>query len=238
MIPLHAPCRSAAPSRGGRNRSGTGFTLMELMGVVCVIALLAGILYPVFSHARSKGRQINCLSHLYQIGMALQLYARDHDGRLPPAHNDFRPLAAPYLRSLTVLQCPDDSAASRYRELQSRSRPAAVAPAGSAPEPSGAVFSSYQYRGGLHIEDRPDIPVAGDWEFRHSDGASVLFLSGSVKWLNRMNWIPVAPGPRPLPPGIFPSRGLMPTPPLPPLGRQPLPGTSRRRGPEHTKRRP
>jgi hypothetical protein len=42
----------------------------------------------VFRAGREAARKTSCQSNLYQIGMALQMYARDHDGRLPKAHND------------------------------------------------------------------------------------------------------------------------------------------------------
>jgi prepilin-type N-terminal cleavage/methylation domain-containing protein len=158
-----------------------GFTIVELTVVVCIIAILAAILFPVFAQAREKARQVSCQSNLYQLGLALQMYARDHDGRLPPTHNDFRALAEGYLKEPEVLRCQTDPLAAR----------------------SAVEHASYQYRGGLSIEDRADIPIAAEWDFWHSEGAGVLYLSGSVKWNRARNWIPVAPGPRPLPPGVF-----------------------------------
>jgi len=60
-----------------------GFTLVELLVVVAVIAVLAAILLPVFAQAREKARQASCLSNERQLGAALQLYAQDHDERWP-----------------------------------------------------------------------------------------------------------------------------------------------------------
>src|SRR5205823_6104839 len=62
-----------------------GFTLVELLVVIAIIALLAGILFPVFAQAREKGRQTYCLSNLRQMGAAMMLYTEDHDGFYPPA---------------------------------------------------------------------------------------------------------------------------------------------------------
>lgn len=58
----------------GRPRnSKSGFTLTELLVVMGIIALLASIIYPVFSRAKEKARQIACMSNLRQIGEPLHV---------------------------------------------------------------------------------------------------------------------------------------------------------------------
>lgn len=64
-------------------RSRTGFTLIELLVVIAIIAILAAILFPVFSRARAKARQAACLSNLKQLGLAVQMYSQDWDEMLP-----------------------------------------------------------------------------------------------------------------------------------------------------------
>lgn len=60
-----------------------GFTLIELMVVVAVIAVLAGILLPALARAKEKAYQSNCLSNLKQIGLAINMYATENDDSLP-----------------------------------------------------------------------------------------------------------------------------------------------------------
>jgi len=58
-----------------------GFTLIELLVVIAIIAILAAILFPVFSQAREKARQTQCLNNMKNIGMATQQYVQDYDER-------------------------------------------------------------------------------------------------------------------------------------------------------------
>jgi prepilin-type N-terminal cleavage/methylation domain-containing protein/prepilin-type processing-associated H-X9-DG protein len=60
-----------------------GFTLIELLIVISIIALLAAILFPVFSRARESARRASCQSNLKQIGLGIMQYTQDYDERLP-----------------------------------------------------------------------------------------------------------------------------------------------------------
>jgi prepilin-type N-terminal cleavage/methylation domain-containing protein len=60
-----------------------GFTLVELLTVIGIIAVLSAILFPVFARARAKARQARCLSNLQQIGVAIETYVQDNHGFLP-----------------------------------------------------------------------------------------------------------------------------------------------------------
>ena len=60
-----------------------GFTLIEILVTVALIAVFAAVLSPVLSRVREKGRQTSCTSNLKQLGMAFTQYAQDYNDHFP-----------------------------------------------------------------------------------------------------------------------------------------------------------
>ncbi len=97
-------------------RKRQGFTLIELLVVIAIIAILAAILFPVFSKAREKARQTSCLSNVKQICLASQMYVSDWDETYP--HEDtvtwleeqyWPSQYEPYIKSWDIYYCPSES---------------------------------------------------------------------------------------------------------------------------------
>lgn len=69
------------------SKAEKGFTLMELLVVITIIAVLAALLMPVLSSAKARAQRTTCLNNLKQINTAMQLYAGDNHDTLPAAPN-------------------------------------------------------------------------------------------------------------------------------------------------------
>jgi prepilin-type N-terminal cleavage/methylation domain-containing protein/prepilin-type processing-associated H-X9-DG protein len=148
-----------------------GFTLIELLVVIGIVGLLAALLLPALSTARSHARIAQCQSNLRQIDMAVETYCQ-HFGGMIPAASATQPLsptnevwedapgapdglgvliAGQYLADPGVLFCPMDLTNSAQVDGPRIGKPAGLA--------GGDVYCSFLYRqqcvgtGPFHIEN-------------------------------------------------------------------------------------
>ncbi len=112
-----------------RTRRALGFTLIELLVVIAIIAILAAILFPVFTRAREMSKKTKCLSNLKQIGLAMNSYINDWSDRYPWATEDYvcpKPdnfvgtiprlgyAIKPYTKNEGIFHCPSDTGTVQF----------------------------------------------------------------------------------------------------------------------------
>ncbi len=107
-----------------RDNRPAGFTLIELLVVIAIIAILAAILFPVFSQAREKARSASCLSNNRQYLTAALMYVQDYDETFPfSAYLNGTCVATyywsldPYVKNKQITQCPTEPQAIRVVDL-------------------------------------------------------------------------------------------------------------------------
>ena len=99
-----------------RSRDGRAFTLIELLAVIGVIAMIAGLLLPALARAKEAGRAAACKNNLRQLSLAAATYSLDNKGRLPffldwlwTRTGDLTSgQLYPYLKNRNVYLCPTD----------------------------------------------------------------------------------------------------------------------------------
>ena len=106
----------------GTDRRSSGFTMVELLVVIGIIAALIAILLPALKGARDSAKRTQCLSNLRQIGIGVMTYAADSKGLIPytqqwdddivytnnghdPARDD-RPTLLSLVNDYHVFYCP------------------------------------------------------------------------------------------------------------------------------------
>jgi len=183
-----------------------GFTLIEILVVIAIIALLAAILFPVFARARAKARQAHCASNLKQLATAFEMYVTDYDDTYPGQPNGsggsgayggwiwyaaFGPPGAgyfdvtrgalyPYVRNTQVYLCPEDRSGSGCSfELNCWLRWNSVA---MIPKPAETLLLIPEDDHGTANDGYFDVP-AGDVPCSHHHGGyNAAFADGHVKW--------------------------------------------------------
>ncbi|MDH4372418.1 MAG: prepilin-type N-terminal cleavage/methylation domain-containing protein [Verrucomicrobiota bacterium] len=140
-----------------------GFTLLELVVVVAVIAILAASLLPVLSRTKAKAQKPACMNNLRQIGLAIRMYADDSSDAFPPAadsppasFNAYTMLMKSYVgltgtkpERAKLFACPADQFYWGYEKgwvSQSLNQQARF------------YYSSYGFNGGNFISGKPAIP--------------------------------------------------------------------------------
>jgi len=183
-----------------------GFTLIELLVVIAIIAILAGIVFPVFMKARAKARQASCASNMRQLATAFALYVTDWDDTYPGATNGtpgsgvyggwvwYAAFGQPgqgyfdvtrgalfaYTRNAQIYACPDDPSNSGCTyEINGYLRWQRLA---AVEKTSETLLLIPEDDHGTANDGYFDVP-AGDYPCpRHNEGINLAFADGHMKW--------------------------------------------------------
>lgn len=164
----------------GRQRSSRGgFTLLELLAVFGVIAVLAGIAVPAFQRMTESGRATACVSHLRQLGVALNSYLGDNNMEMPTLKAGRSTLTDDvpvidntldkYVTDKSIFACPADR---KWADATGTSYYWNVALNGQ----SLASLNFFKF-----VEDRSRIPLISDKEGFHpylDNKVNVLYADG------------------------------------------------------------
>ena len=107
----------------------SGFTLVELLVVVAIIALLLAILSPALGNARAAAMATKCLAHTRTIALVMQMYANEDPRHFYPTARmpmtatglpTWIDLTRPYVEALRVYRCPSDQSTNWDAQMMAR----------------------------------------------------------------------------------------------------------------------
>lgn len=189
-------------------KAAKAFTLVEVLVVMVLILVLAGLLLPALAHAKARVQAIACQQNLRQWGLATHLYATEHDDFLPP---DGSPNPGPTATNYGwYIQLPAQMGLPRYHDQAWRTnsetppgRSLWLCPANKRRSNGRNLFHYClnEHVSGTGEEARPvrlmsleapalvvwlfdskNLPAVGAWSFVHTNlhnaGAQFLFLDG------------------------------------------------------------
>jgi len=174
-----------------------GFTLVELLVVIGIIALLIAILLPALNRAREQAKQVKCASNLRQMGEAMTMYINDwkyYPGAY--ANDGGNPFACWPSRLRLYLGGVNDAFYCPSQELWSQWK---------AGQAGGATLADegYGYKFGEQLLYATTVPFSygyNDWGCSHTQPASPLTMRGlgGDQWAASFNGINYANGHRQL----------------------------------------
>jgi len=175
--------------------SPDGFSLVELLVVLGIVALLLTIVVPALHRAQTRVRNVTCQSNLRQWGLFFTMYTEDHGGSFPVSGRDWVQTLRPYAgEDLDILCCPlattidSTGGGGPYTAYEDRTHLSS----------ENWVTGSYGLNG--WASDVPDntssiygVSTRNNWRTRQSGGASVPLLMDSL-------WVVAYPDVTNLPP--------------------------------------
>lgn len=185
--------------KSSKARAKAGFTLIELMVVMGIIGVLAGIMFPAFSAFRESARRAKCKSNLRQIGMASKMYADDYNGKFPysgPPDGSacLKILVDRYLKTEEILVCPGDKKDSGHPVQEMYGMKSyyfynfVLTPEHILGNNSDSNLGAYWDFAGGCTDANAFYNINKDYQNHGTDGGNVVYVDGHVDWLPADDW--------------------------------------------------
>ena len=186
----------------------SGFTLIEILIVIGIVALLAALMLPALNSARDHARSVHCAQNQRQLAAAFINYTGDWDGLLPrwytvdggprvsvlglrKGQRDWATDILPYIQDESLFLCPNKRLVRGFGFNLWLSRKEGFAVADVAFPTRTTIFA--EIAGGSPLRDIYDFvpgsapegwPVDSRFQFepRHGGGGNLAFVDGHVKW--------------------------------------------------------
>lgn len=196
-------CKARCRAFGGK--TCRGFSLVELLVVVCVLGLLAAMIVPWLGAAKRRAVITACGSNLHQIANALTCYAKTNSQLMFPcsaagtvSHDDLSPLYPRFVSSIETFRCPaskhDYPTKPEHVQYKTSRQPSL----------GEKAQLSYEYPGECMLtmlrEVRPETALLAydddgrgvnkhiDEDSHAPDGGNMSFRNGTVEWIEADDW--------------------------------------------------
>jgi len=133
-----------------------GFTLTELAFIIAIVIAFIVLSAPFITRIRKRTEVIGCKENLQEIGLALKLYASEHQGRFPSDLAEL--IEGGYVEDEMVFDCPSAAGMGDVQE------------------------SDYHYTSGYTILSPSNSAIVFDKAANHENGKHILYISGNTVW--------------------------------------------------------
>ncbi len=138
-----------------------GFTIVEFLLVMAIVSIVTTIIYPVISDTAERIDNVRCRNNLMNVGEAIYVYAREHDGDFPDSLEKL--YREEYIANEKYMDCPNSKEIGTYKD------------------------SDYFYTTALTAKDPSTTILLQDNPSNHKKRINFLRIDGKVSWQKKQD---------------------------------------------------